>query len=69
MVANPNFREEVPYDKVNLLYMGDNSAKAMALESGQVDLVENITNVADIQKFQDSDDYTLKALSLTEKVY
>lgn len=39
--------------------MGDNSAKAMALESGQVDLVENITNVADIQKFQDSDDYTV----------
>ena len=59
LVANPNFREEVPYDKVNLLYMGDNSAKAMALESGQVDLVENITNVADIQKFQDSDDYTV----------
>lgn len=59
LVANPNFREEVPYDKVNLLYMGDNSAKAMALESGQVDLVENITNVADIQKFQDSADYTV----------
>lgn len=52
-------REDVPYDEVNLMYMGDNSAKAMALESGQVDLVENITNVADIQKFQDSDDYTV----------
>ena len=59
LVANPNYREDVPYDEVNLMYMGDNSAKAMALESGQVDLVENITNVADIQKFQDSDDYTV----------
>ena len=38
------------------MFMGDNSAKAMALQSGQVDLVENITNVADIQSFEESDD-------------
>ena len=59
LAANEYYREDVPYDKINLLFMGDNSAKTMALQSGQVDLVENITNVADIQKFQDSDDYTV----------
>ena len=43
LAANPNYREEVPYDEVKLMYMGDASAKTMALQSGQVDLVENIT--------------------------
>ena len=63
LAANEYYREDVPYDKINLMYMGDNSAKAMALESGQVDLVENITNVADIQDFQDNDDYTVDIAS------
>ncbi len=63
LVKNENYYEEVPYDKINLLYMGDNSAKAMALESGQVDLVENITNVADIAKFDESADYTVDITS------
>lgn len=61
--ANENYYEDVPYDKINLMFMGDNSAKAMALQSGQVDLVENITNVADIQKFQESDDFTVDIAS------
>lgn len=52
MKANPNYREKVPYDKIHILFMGDASAKTMALQSGQVDLVENITNVSDIQNFQ-----------------
>ena len=63
LAANEYYREDVPYDKINLLFMGDNSAKTMALQSGQVDLVENITNVADIQDFQDSDDFTVDIAS------
>ncbi|MBQ0001346.1 MAG: ABC transporter substrate-binding protein [Clostridiales bacterium] len=57
--ANENFREPVPYDNVKLLYMGDATAKAMALRNGQVDLVENITNVGDIQSLMDDPDYTV----------
>lgn len=63
LVANPNYRETVPYDEVKLLFMGDASAKAMALESGQVDLVENITNVSDIQKFKDDENFTVDIAS------
>lgn len=63
LVANENYPEDVPYDKVNLMFMGDNSAKTMALQNGQVDLVENITNVADIQNFQDSKDFTVDIAS------
>ena len=63
MVKNPNDREPVPYDRVNILFMGDASAKTMALQSGQVDLVENITNVADIQKFKDDPDFTVDIAS------
>lgn len=63
MKANPNYREPVPYDAVKIMYMGDASAKTMALQSGQVDLVENITNVADIQRFQDDPNFTVDIAS------
>ena len=63
MVKNPNYREAVPYDIVNILFMGDASAKTMALQSGQVDLVENITNVSDIQKFKDDPNFTVDIAS------
>mgnify|MGYP000845759603 FL=1 len=63
MVKNPNYREDVPYDKVNIMFMGDASAKTMALQSGQVDLVENITNVSDIKEFQKNKDFTVDIAS------
>ena len=63
MVKNPNYREPVPYDRVKILFMGDASAKTMALQSGQVDLVENITNVTDIQRFKDDPDFTVDIAS------
>ncbi len=41
---NEYYRTEVPYDTVNILYIDDNSTKSMALQSGDIDLVENITS-------------------------
>ncbi|MBQ4370044.1 MAG: ABC transporter substrate-binding protein [Oscillospiraceae bacterium] len=63
MVKNPYYRETVPYDKVIITFMGDASAKASALQAGQVDLVENITNVADLKKLQDDANYTVDIAS------
>ena len=63
MVKNEYYREEVPYDKVEIMFMGDASAKTMALQSGQIDLAENITNVADIEKFKADDNYTVDIAS------
>ena len=63
MVKNENYREEVPYDKVEISFMGDASAKAMALQSGQIDLAENITNVDDIEKFKADDNFTVDIAS------
>ena len=64
MVKNPNYwGGEVPYDKVEIIFMGDASAKANALMAGQVDLVENITNVADLQRLQDDANYTVDIAS------
>ena len=42
MVKNPNYYENVPYDTVNIIFLGL-EAKASALQSGQVDLVENVS--------------------------
>ena len=64
MVKNPNYwNGEVPYDKVEIIFMGDASAKANALMAGQVDLVENITNVADLQRLQADENYTVDIAS------
>ena len=43
---------DVPYASIELLYMGDASAKAMALQSGQLDLAENVTNISDLRAVQ-----------------
>lgn len=64
MVKNPNYWDgAVPYDGVSILFMGDASAKANALRAGQVDLVENITNVADLQALQEDPDFTVDIAS------
>ena len=63
MKANENYYEEVPYDKVEIMFMGDASAKTMALQSGQIDLAENITNVADLESFKADDNYTVDITS------
>lgn len=54
---------EVPYASIEMLYMGDASAKALALQSGQIDLAENITNISDLQKLRDDPDYTVTIAS------
>ena len=42
MVKNPYYYEDVPYDTVNIIFLGL-EAKASALQAGQVDLVENVS--------------------------
>ena len=49
---------EVPYDNLEVLYIQEDSAntKAMALEAGDVDLVENITATEDLARFEGDPD-------------
>ena len=54
LVANPHYwNGKPPYDEVKILFMGDASAKANALRAGQIDLAENIMNVADLKAMQE----------------
>lgn len=60
MVANEYYWDgEVPYASIELLYMGDASAKAMALQSGQLDLAENVTNISDLRNLQADPNFTV----------
>ncbi len=64
MVANEHYWDgEVPYASIELLYMGDASAKAMALQSGQLDLAENITNINDLRTLQADPNFTVTIAS------
>lgn len=48
---------EVPFDGMELKFINDSSAKTMALQSGQVDLVENITEVSDLNILKEDKSY------------
>ena len=50
---------EVPFDKLEIYYLGDAGAKTMALQSGDVDLVENITSAADLKMFKEDKNYNV----------
>lgn len=64
MVKNESYwNGEVPYDNVNIIFIADAAAKANALKAGQVDLVENVTSVADLKSLQDDSNYTVDIAS------
>lgn len=64
MIANENYWDgEVPFETVELLYMGDASAKAMALQSGQLDLAENVTNINDLNTLREDPNFTVTIAS------
>ena len=50
---------EVPFDRMELSFVNDSSAKTMALQSGQIDLAENITTVSDLETLKADPDYYL----------
>ena len=64
MAANEYYWDgEVPFESVELLYMGDASAKAMALQSGQLDLAENVTNISDLNTLRENPEFTVTIAS------
>ncbi len=48
---------EVPYDTIRIYLTEDSSTKAMALQSGDVDLVENITTASDLEALKSDSAY------------
>ena len=60
MVKNPYYREEVPYDNVKIVFMGDATAKANALLAEQIDIAENVMSVSDLKKLQEDDGFTVE---------
>ena len=60
MKANPNYHDgDVPFDSVEVLFLGDATAKANALKGGQVDVTENIATMADLNALKDDPAFTV----------
>ncbi|WP_297135511.1 ABC transporter substrate-binding protein [Terrisporobacter sp.] len=60
MVANEHYwKEEVPYEKLNITFIDDSTTKAMALQNGDVDIVENITTANDLSSLKDDSNYNV----------
>ncbi len=60
MVANEHYwGGKVAYEKLNIIFIADSTTKAMAIENGDVDLVENITTTSDLDKLRENSDYNV----------
>lgn len=64
LVANENYwKEEVPFDKVNFTHIAEPDKKAMALENGEIDLTENITDTQYLDQLKNNGDYYVSQAS------
>ncbi|MCD8098222.1 MAG: ABC transporter substrate-binding protein [Lachnospiraceae bacterium] len=52
---------EVPYDGYTAIYMTDSTTKAMAIQSGDVDVVENVTTASDLETLKNDSAYTVES--------
>lgn len=51
LVKNEHYwNGEVPYDSISILFIEDDSTKASALKTGDIDLTENITTASDLEE-------------------
>lgn len=50
---------EVPYEGYTAVYITDSTTKAMAIKSGDVDVVENITTASDLDELKNDSAYTV----------
>ncbi len=58
LVANEYYwNGEVPYSSITATFIEDDTTKAMALQSGDIDLTENVTSASDLATLAASEDY------------
>ncbi len=60
LIANDNYwKGDVGFENLELIYMTDSTTKALALQSGDVDLVDSITTSKDLEFLRNSEDYNV----------
>ena len=57
--ANPNYREPVPFETVELKYMDDAQAKANALLAGDIDMANDVANKSALEELKANSDFTV----------
>ncbi len=53
------WKDEVPFEGLNVLFMEDSTTKSLALQSGDVDIVDSITTAHDLQTLKSSSDFVV----------
>lgn len=54
---------EIPYDGYTAIYMSDSTTKAMAIQNGDVDVVENVTTSSDLETLKADSNYTVESMA------
>lgn len=64
LVRNENYwKGEVPYASVSATFIEDDTTKALAIQSGDIDLTENVTTASDLATLEADDTYYVSKTS------
>ncbi len=60
LTKNENYwNGTVPFEKLNVIFMEDSTTKALALQAGDVDIVDSITTAHDLELLRNSEDFNV----------
>ena len=70
LVKNENYwNGDVPYENLNVVYMEDSTTKALALQSGDIDMVDSITTANDLKILRESDQFNVSETVSTRTAF
>ncbi len=70
LVKNENYwNGDVPYENLEVIYMEDSTTKSLALQSGDVDIVDSITTTNDLKLLRESDAFNVSETVSTRTAF
>ncbi len=70
LVKNENYwKGAVPFEKLHVIYMEDSTTKSLALQAGDIDMVDSITTAHDLDTLRKSPDFTVSETLSTRAAF
>ncbi len=70
LVKNENYwNGPVPFEKLNVIFMEDSTTKSLALQAGDIDMVDSITTAHDLNSLRNSPDFTVSETLSTRAAF
>ncbi len=63
------WKAEVPFEKLEIVFMEDSTTKSLALQAGDIDIVDSITTAHDLEILKNSPDYNVSETLSTRAAF